>query len=168
MEQPIFDDWVVRNETAYGSRRRTYQIILALFLLFCVTFLILSLFYWYCILAFAVWSLVIVTIYLEWLKVKNHHLRILEDKICIVDRFGRQKIYPAECRSCTVVLKRPAYRSGGIRLLFLDQNKRKICMYEDMINHGSYDGVPPTAWEQAIMALPMTVVDKGYLLKNRN
>lgn len=167
MERPIFDDWAVRSEKAFASRRRDYRVVFALLIVIWLGFLVVSIFYWYAILAFAMWCLVIVTIYLEWLKVKNHHLRIFESKICIVDRFGREKVYPVEYRNCTLVLKGPAGRSGGVRLLFIDNNKRKICQYEDMLNYGAFYGAPLTAWEQAVMELPMTLVDEGSILKNR-
>lgn len=167
MEQPVFDDWAVRNEQVSISRQKGYRFILSFFLALLLFFLVLTAFYWYMILVFSVFCLVFVTLFLEWLKVKNHHLRIYEDKICIVDRFGREKVYPVEYRCCTLVLKVPATRSGGVRLLFYDREKRKICKYEDMINWGAFYGATPTAWEQALMELPMTIVDKGWILKNR-
>lgn len=167
MEQPIFDDWAVRNEQVFISRRKGYRFVLCFFLVLLLFFLVLTAFYWYLIVVFAVWSLAFITIFLEWLKVKNHHLRIFEDKICLADRFGREKVYPVECRNCTLVLKGPTGRSGGIKLLFYDRNKKKICKYEDMINGWTVYG-ESAAWEQAVLALPMTVVDQGFILKNQS
>ena len=167
MDSPIFDDWTLRNENYYRSRCRTYKFLL-IFLSISLAFsLVITVLYWYPIIAVLIFGVVLVALYLEWLKTKNHHLRIYEDSICITNRFGKEERYVVDYKSCTLVLKKSFQRSGGIWLLFYDSEKRLICGYEDMINHATYYGGTPTNWETAVMELDMPIIDENCILKNR-
>jgi hypothetical protein len=163
----VFDDWLLRNEQAYNSRCRAYKFISVFSLIVLLITLVLTFLYWDPVVFLLLFLLNLAVVSLEWLKIKNHHLRIYENTICITDRFGREKSYTVDYKSCTLALKKSASRSGGIWLLFYDKEQKLICKYEDMINHASYYGAVPTDWEQAVMDLQIPVADEGWILKNR-
>ena len=167
MGQLIFDDWALREENAFRSRRTAYIVVMSILLVGLALVFVLTLIYWYPLLYFVILLFSLGCVLLEWLKVKNHHLRIYENAIHITDRFGREKTYSVDYQACTLVLKKSVQRGGGIWLRFFDCNKKLICAYEDMLNHATYYGGTPTAWEQAVMELKMQIIDENYILKNR-
>ena len=167
MDKLIFDDWLLRSEKVYNSRCKEYKFVFVFVLIALTLSLVLTIIYWHPVVFLLLFLLSLIAGVFEWLKIKNNHLRIYEGVICITDRFGREKSYTVDYKSCTLVLKKSANRSGGIWLLFYDKEQKLICKYEDMINHASYYGAVPTDWEQAVMDLQIKIVDEGCILKNR-
>lgn len=167
MDKLVFDDWVLRDQQVYRSRCRTYKCLFVFMLILMIFSLVMTFIYWYPVVFFLLFLLSLIVGIFEWLKIKKHHLMIYENAICITDRFGREKTYSVEFSSCTLILKQSTNRSGGIWLLFYDKNQKRICRYEDMLNHGAPYGAPLTDWERALMDLQIPIVDEGYILKNR-
>ena len=52
-------------------------------------------------------------------------------------------------------------------MIFLNQDNRQICKYEDMLNGASSLGDKKTLWEEKILSLGFKVVDEQEILKNK-
>ena len=163
----LFDDWAVRNKQAYNFRRRTYQIVISLFLVFWLLFLVITIWEWTAVFPLSGWTLVIVTIYWEWLKVKNHHLVIKTDKIEITNRVNKTTIYHTDIGALSLVLAHSFNRrSGGIIMKFYNTNGKLVCKYEDMINTAAPWGQEQTNWEKGLKGLNIKITDVEGIIKN--
>ena len=163
----LFDDWAVRNKQVYISRRKTYQIVISIFLVFWLFFLVLTIWEWAAVFALPVWTLVITTIFGEWLKVKNNHLVIKTDKIEITNRAKKTTIYHTDISELSLVLAHSFdRRSGGIIMKFYNTNGKLVCKYEDMINTGAPWGQEQTNWEKGLRGLNIKITDVEGIIKN--
>lgn len=163
----LFDDWAVRSEQAYNSRRRSYLIVMSMLLAFWLLFLVLTIWEWEVVFVLPVWSLVIATVFLEWLKIKNNHLVIKTDKIEITNRFNKTRIYNIHIHELSLKLT-PAFdrRSGGIVMKFYNANGKLTCKYEDMINSAAPWGCEQTIWEKSLKGLGIRIIDVTGIIKN--
>ena len=163
----LFDDWAVRNKQVYISRRKTYQIVISIFLVFWLFFLVLTIWEWAAVFALPVWTLVIATIFGEWLKVKNNHLVIKTDKIEITNRVNKTTIYHTDIGALSLVLAHSFNRrSGGIIMKFYNTNGKLVCKYEDMINTAAPWGQEQTNWEKGLKELNIKITDAEGIIKN--
>ena len=170
----VFDDWTVRNREYYVSRCNTYKFLFFMCLFFTLIIMACSVYMffayidtWFATVPFLILFIIVdVSIYFEWLLVKNNHLVIKSSSIEITNLFNKTKEYIVNYKECELVLKPTFQIKNGIRLTFIDTSGRKVCTYVDMINKGSLLGFPLNDWEKALKSLGIRLIDKGYVFKN--
>ena len=164
----LFNDWETRIPGAIKYRKKNYILSLLCTSVLFVMSIIGCIFYWEVIVFLLISAIVFIDVILEWLKIKNNHLIIKNNQIEITNRFNKIKIYKINIDN--VILKiRSSFnrRSGGIIMIFLNQDNRQICKYEDMLNGASPLGDKKTLWEEKILSLGIKVVDEQEILKNK-
>lgn len=167
----LFDDWETRYDEALRSRKKAYIFFLSYACITCLFSLVGSFFKWPLIMPFFIFLLVLISIILEWLKIKNNHLVIKNNQIEITNRFNKTRIYEINAKELVIMLRHSIFnrRSGGIVIKFYDSKKNFICKYEDMLNGAIPFGVKKTNWEKSIEALGVKIIDTERILRiNRN
>ncbi len=164
----LFDDWKTRHSDVLKNRKKEYMITL-IALIFVVLISIIGLFFHWGLIIFLIINLIgMVSIYIEWLKVKNNHLIIENNRIMITNKFN--KTYSYDINFDDIILKIKLsfnIRSGGIILEFHDKLGKLICKYKDMLNYASSLGDKKTLWEEKILSLGIKVVDEQEIIKNK-
>ena len=167
-EKILFNDWETRIPGAIKYRKKNYILSLLCTSVLFVMSIIGCIFYWEVIVLLLISAIVFIAVIFEWLKIKNNHLIIKNNQIEITNRFNKIKIYKINIDN--VVLKiRSSFnrRSGGIIMIFLNQDNHQICKYEDMLNGASPLGVKKNLWEEKILSLGIKVVDEQEIIKNK-
>ena len=164
----LFDDWNTRREGLLKGRKIGYALCLI-----CVSLLLvvstIGVFFELGYIGMLVISLIaMITLTLEWMKVKHNHLVILENQIEITNRYQKTAVYPINITNIRLEL-RHAFdrRSGGIIMKFFDLDGNLICKYEDMINHPAPYGATPSDWEKSLWALGIDIRDPQNIIKNK-
>ena len=159
----IFDDWDFRPTSLMKNRKKDYIICLIPIIILFIASVIATIFEWYLCIFIILSLLALISIWLEWLKLKNNHLQITKDTIYITNRFNKIKEYVVDYKECKLELKESVKRGGGIWLRFLDKNNKLICKYEDMINSPTMYGGKLLPWGQALKSLGITIIDKNEI-----
>ena len=167
----LFDDWETRYDAALEYRKKNYIFSLSLGCITCLFLLVGSFFKLSLIMPFFIFLLALISIILEWLKIKNNHLVIKNNQIEITNRFNKTRIYEINAKELVIMLRHSIFnrRSGGIVMKFYDSKKNLICKYEDMLNGITPFGVEKTNWVKSIEALGVKIIDTERILRiNRN
>ena len=164
----LFDDWATRSDGLFNARKLAYVACII-----CVTLLLIIstigvFFEWGMIVMLVISLIVIISLILEWLKVKHNHLIIRENQIEITNRFHKNTVYQIKINNIRLEL-RHAFdrRSGGIIMKFFDLDGNLICKYEDMINHPAPYGATPSDWEKSLWALGIDIRDPQNIIENK-
>ncbi|MBR6800165.1 MAG: hypothetical protein IKM61_00235 [Eubacteriaceae bacterium] len=168
-ETILFDDRRVRTAGAFERRKRDYRICqTSLFILIVISAVCAFLDPYAAIflLPFALFSYL--SVFLEWLKVKNNHLIIRSDRIEITDRFNKTTTCKINLEELILELQQPNARGRGILMKFYDSKHNLICQYEDMLNFAAPYGQEKTAWERSIEDSGIKIIDNGYVIKNKS
>ena len=164
----LFDDWQTRYAGAYKYRRRAYILSLICTGILLLVSLIGLFFEWAFIVLLAFSLVVLMSSWLEWLKIKNNHLIIKPNQIEITNRFSKTTIYEISIDNLVLELRHSFnLRSGGIILKFYDSKNNFICKYEDMLNGAVPFGVPKSNWERSVESLGIKIIDNEWIIKNK-
>ena len=163
----LFDDWSTRRDGLFNGKKIGYVACLI-----CVSLLLIistiGVFFEFGLIVILVVSLiVIVSLTLEWLKVKHNHLIIRGNQIEITNRFHKTTIYQININNIRLELRHTFNRrSGGMIMKFFDLDGNLICKYEDMLNYPAPYGAAPSDWEKSLWALGIQVKDPENIIKN--
>ena len=161
-----FDDWKTRDNLSFQRRKKGYIIVSLVLILSLVLSIVETFFELAAIVAVVIILIAFVTVYIEWLKVKNNHLIIKSNQIEITNRFKKTVIYPINLNELFLELSHSLnYRSGGIVMKFYDSQNKLIVKYEDMLNKTSPFGYEKTDWERAMESLGIKIIDNQELIK---
>lgn len=165
-ESIIFDDWAVRVPGALERREKSYRICMALLIASSVFGAVVTVFYPYAAIALVSFLAAMLAVHWQWLKMKRCRLMITDSGFAVTDRFGKIRMYKVEPKACRLELEKHWQLGGGIYLTVYNAQGKKLFRYEDMLNNAAGYQEPQTAWEKAVRALGMELVDKEQLLKN--
>ncbi len=166
MMNVLFDDWLFRDEKRIKPRLKLYQLLLVFLTIINVAILIMTFFYWYIIIFALLFITTLVYGYFEYLKVKNNHLIIYENRIQIINRFKKEKIFDLTPNQYSINLKDGINRGSGLFLIFKDQDGKVITKYEDMFNYPSPYQEDKTEWEIKIKEVGCRINDPNEIIKN--
>lgn len=162
----LFDDWATRDPAIYARAKRTYAFSFVLIGVLLLIGIIASFFFVYLLFVVLLFASAFFCLLYEFLRIKNGHIQIYNDKIVIVNAFGNKKVIPYVKDKTSLVLKRTfANRPTGIVMTFLEGEKI-ICKYKDYINVASMYQAPKTPWEVGIKALGLKIIDPQEIIKN--
>lgn len=137
----LFNDWETRIPGAIKYRKNNYILSLLCTSVLFVMSIIGCIFYWEVIVLLLITAIVFIAVIFEWLKIKNNHLIIKNNQIEITNRFNKTKIYKISIDNVILEIRSSFNRrSGGIVMIFLNQDNHQICKYEDMLNGASQLG----------------------------
>ena len=164
----LFDDWNIRRSNALKNRKKEYMIsLIVIIILFFISFFGVFM-HWMLVISLLISLIGLVSIYIEWLKVKNNHLIIEKNSIKITNRFNKTYSYDINFDDIILKITLPFnIRSGGIMLNFHNKSGKLICNYEDMLNYASSLGDEKTLWEEKILSLGIKIVDDQEIIKNK-
>lgn len=162
----LFDDWLVRNEKLIKSKLKIYHILLASLAIINAAVIIMTIFYWQIIIAELLFLITLICVLCEYLKVKNNHLIIYENKIKIINRFHKEKTIDLIPNQYSITLKYGINRGSGLFLIFKDQDGKVITKYEDMMNYPSPYQEAKTEWEIKIKEIGCIINDPNEIIKN--
>ena len=164
----LFDDWAVRPDNAFNRRKKDYCWVLAAVCTMLVFSIVALFFVWPVIIVFVLSLISLISIILEWCKIKNHHLIIKENQIEVTNRFNKTTVYKINIKNMSLDLHTALVRrGGGIKMIFFDSDSNLVCKYEDMLNRASLLGESKTDWEISIMALGIKIFDPQEIIKKQ-
>lgn len=163
----LFDDWKTRRSDTLKNRKNRYLISLITLIILLFISIFGLFFHWGLIIILIIILIGMVSIYIEWLQVKNNHLIIKNNRIMITNRFNKTYSYDINFDDIILKIKLPFINSGGIILNFYNKSGKLICKYHDMVNYASSLGDKKTLWEEKILSLGIKVVDEQEIIKNK-
>ena len=163
----LFDDWKTRRSDTLKNRKNEYLIVLITLIILLFISIFGLFFHWGLIIILIIILIGMVSIYIEWLQVKNNHLIIKNNRIMITNRFNKTYSYDINFDDIILKIKLPFINSGGIILNFYNKSGKLICKYHDMVNYASSLGDKKTLWEEKILSLGIKVVDEQEIIKNK-
>lgn len=162
----LFDDWTLRDPAIYASYKRVYAFALVAIGVSLLITVIASFFFVYLFILAGLFALTLLCLLYQFLRIKNGHIQIYNDKIVIVNAFSKARVIPYLKDKTSLMLKRTfANRPTGIVMTFFEGEKI-ICKYKDYINVASMYQAPKTPWEVGIKALGLKIIDPQEIIKN--
>ena len=162
----LFDDWATRDPAIYARFKRAYAFMFVVIGVLLLIGVIASFFFVYLLIVVLLPPLAFFCLLYEFLRIKNGHIQIYNDKIVIVNAFSKARAIPYVKDKTSLMIKRTfANRPTGIVMTFLEGEKI-ICKYKDYLNVASMYQAPKTPWEVGIKALGLKIIDPQEIIKN--
>ena len=162
----LFDDWATRDPAIYARAMRAHVFAVVLTGVLSLTAVIASFFFVYLFILAGLFALTLLCLLYQFLRIKNGHIQIYNDKIVIVNAFSKARAIPYVKDKTSLMIKRTfANRPTGIVMTFLEGEKI-ICKYKDYLNVASMYQAPKTSWEIGIKALGLKIIDPQEIIKN--
>ena len=162
----LFDDWATRDPAIYARFKKAYAFMFVVIGVLLLIGVIASFFFVYLLIVVLLPTLAFFCLLYEFLRIKNGHIQIYNDKIVIVNAFSKARAIPYVKDKTSLMIKRTfANRPTGIVMTFLEGEKI-ICQYKDYINVASMYQAPKTPWEIGIKALGLKIIDPQEIIKN--
>ena len=160
----LFDDWATRDPAMYARAKRAYAFMFVVIGVLLLIGVIASFFFVYLLIVVLLPTLAFFCLLYEFLRIKNGHIQIYNDKIVIVNAIRNKKVIPYVKEETSLMLT-PTIRSYDIVMSFL-VGKKVIAEYKDYVNRASMYQEPKTAWEIGIKALGLKIIDPQEIIKN--
>ena len=88
------------------NRKKDYIICLIPIIILFIASVIATIFEWYLCIFIILSLLALISIRLEWLKLKNNHLQLTKDAIYVTNRFNKINEYIVDYKECKLELKK--------------------------------------------------------------
>ena len=161
----LFDDWATRDPAIYARAMRAHVFAFVVIGVLLLIGVIASFFFVGLLIVVLLPTLAFFSLLYEFLRIKNGHIQIYNDKIVIVNAFKNKKIIPYVKEETSLMLTSSHGRSFAIVMSFL-VGKKVIAEYKDYVNRASMYQEPKTAWEIGIKALGLKIIDPHEIIKN--